>query len=276
MSAPVDPAVDPTDGMVQADPVTRVQGRGGYRENLAALSAAQKSGVNAPAYTRFVNRWAGRRLAALAGALGLTPNQVTVLSGIVSWVGILTIALVAPSPVTSVLAVLALLLGYALDSADGQLARLTGGGSVLGEWLDHVLDAVKVPGLHLAVLVAIYRFVAADDGPLLLLPLLFALVASVYFFTFILTDQLRRAHGDRRSGRPSASSGSGMLRSVVLLPTDFGVLCLSLATLPWIGAFRLLYGALLIVTVVFLLAAVRKWRNEMSVLSAHRAQGASS
>lgn len=276
MSASLDPTVDRTDGMDKAGPVTNVETRRGYRQNLASLSAAQKSGVNAPAYTRFVNRWAGRRLAALAGALGLTPNQVTVLSGIVSWVGILTIALVAPTPVTSALAVLALLLGYALDSADGQLARLTGGGSVLGEWLDHVLDAVKVPGLHLAVLVALFRFVAPVDGALLLLPLLFALVASVYFFTFILTDQLRRAHGDLRTSRPSAGSQNGMLRSLVLLPTDFGVLCLSLALLPWIGPFRIVYGALLVLTVVFLLAAVRKWRREMAVLSAHRAEGGSS
>jgi phosphatidylglycerophosphate synthase len=43
-----------------------------------------------------------------------------------------------------------LVLGYALDAADGQLARLRGGGSSLGEWLDHMIDSAKVVGPHLA------------------------------------------------------------------------------------------------------------------------------
>ena len=48
-----------------------------YRANVARLSVAQKSGTNAPAYTRFANRALGRRLAAVACIVGLTPNQVT-------------------------------------------------------------------------------------------------------------------------------------------------------------------------------------------------------
>lgn len=239
----------------------------GYRANVARLSVAQKSGMNAPAYTRFANRALGRRLAAVAELVGLTPNQVTVVSALVSWVGVLLVALVAPSPVWSTVAVLALLLGYALDSADGQLARLTHGGSPLGEWLDHVLDAVKVPGLHLAVLVSLYRFVSHDDAGLLVLPVLYTLLASVFFFGFILTDQLRRINGDRRTTARVVPFRQSLLRSAVLLPTDFGVLCLSLLLLPWVGAFRVVYLVLLCVNAAFVLVALRRWGREMQALS---------
>jgi len=35
-------------------------------------------------------------------------------------------------------------LNYVLDSVDGQVARLTGQGSAVGEWLDHSLDAIRL------------------------------------------------------------------------------------------------------------------------------------
>ena len=56
-----------------------------------------------------------------------------------------------------------LVVGYAFDAADGQLARLRGGGIIAGEWLDHMVDAIKVASLHLAVLVGLYRFDAVPD-----------------------------------------------------------------------------------------------------------------
>ena len=58
---------------------------------------------------------------------------------------------------TGVVVSLLLILGYALDSADGQLARLLGGGTPEGEWLDHVIDSAKLATIHLAVLVSLYR-----------------------------------------------------------------------------------------------------------------------
>ena len=65
------------------------------------------------------------------------------------------------------------MLGYALDSADGQLARLRGGGSLTGEWLDHVIDSFKISTLHLAVLVMAYRFFPTPTW-WLLVPLVFS------------------------------------------------------------------------------------------------------
>ncbi|MFP3386663.1 CDP-alcohol phosphatidyltransferase family protein, partial [Tritonibacter sp. SIMBA_163] len=83
--------------------------------------------------------------------------------------------------------------GYAFDSADGQLARLRGGGTPAGEWLDHVVDSIKTTALHLAVLIGWYRHYDVTDVRLLLIPIGFTLVASVFFFVQIVTDQLRRA-----------------------------------------------------------------------------------
>ena len=84
-----------------------------------------------------------------------------------------------------------LVLGYAFDAADGQLARLRGGGSLLGEWLDHMIDSVKVAALHLAVLVTLYR--NFDLDPLwFAVPIGFTVVSSVHFFGMILVDLLAR------------------------------------------------------------------------------------
>src|SRR5690606_35319105 len=97
---------------------------------------------------------------------------------------------VRPTPGVSVAVGLLLVIGYALDAADGQLARLQGSGTVAGEWLDHVVDAVKTSSLHLVVLVALVRL----DVPRawLVVPLVFQVAASVHFFTMMLNDHLRR------------------------------------------------------------------------------------
>ena len=122
-----------------------------YGSALSALATAQKSSSGAPAYSRFVNRRLGRWAAAAAWVVGATPNQVTALSAVCTFAGIALVAAVPSGALVAVAVVLLLVVGYALDSADGQLARLRGGGSPAGEWLDHVIDATKIAVLHLAV-----------------------------------------------------------------------------------------------------------------------------
>ena len=121
------------------------------------LRHAQKSAKGAPPYSLFVNRPLGRVLAAAAYQMGLTPNQVTYISAAMHLRRPLVLALAPATWPVGLLVTVMLVLGYALDSADGQLARLRGGGSLLGEWLDHMIDSVKVAALHLAVLVSLYR-----------------------------------------------------------------------------------------------------------------------
>lgn len=233
-----------------------------YREGVATLAARQKSSKGAPAYSRWVNRGMGRRLAAAANVVGLTPNAVTGLSALATFGAIGLLAAVEPTPGVSVAVGLLLVLGYALDAADGQLSRLQGTGSRAGEWLDHVVDATKTASLHLAVLVGAYRFGDVPDA-WLLLPLLWSVVSCVYFFAMTLTDQLRRAAAQREGMFMAADGTSSTWYSLAVLPTDYGVLCLALGLVAWPVVFWPVYALLGAATGGFLLLALPKWYREM-------------
>ena len=240
-----------------------------YSTSLSQLLRAQKSAQGAPAYSRFVNRPLGRRLAAAAHVAGLTPNQVTALSGLATFSGIAVIAL-APSGWWKGLVVAALLvLGYALDAADGQLARLRGGGSKAGEWLDHVVDAAKTSCLHLAVAVGAYRTFEPRPEAWLLVPLAFAAVSSTWFFTIILNDHLRRLAGTR-DVQATVSAGEARahsrLRSVLSAPVDYGVLCVLVVLLGWPAVFVWAYGALALGFTAVTAASMVVWYGQVSRL----------
>ncbi len=237
----------------------------GYRDGLRELGVHQKTAKGAPAYSRFVNRWLGRHLAALAASWGLTPNQVTTLSAAASLGGIAVVALVSPSWGGSVAAAALLCAGYALDSADGQLARLTRRGSPAGEWLDHVVDSAKIPMVHLAVLVHLYRYLDPPSGLALALPVAFTVVSVVWFSSVLLIDHLRRAASARGGPRmATASTAAPVWRSVLALPTDYGVLCVAFVLLAWQPAFLLVYGLLLLGNLAFLALALPAWYRELA------------
>lgn len=233
-------------------------------ELVAALSSAQKPAAGTPAYSRFINRRLGRYLAAAAYKLGATPNQVSAASALCSFAGIAVIALVEPTFEVAVLVTLLLVLGYALDSADGQVARLRGGGSPVGEWLDHMIDCTKIATLHLAVLIGLFRFTWFKSDLVLLIPMLYAVVGSVTFFGLILIEQLRR---NNAAAKPNPR-GESVLKSLLIVPSDYGVLCLVFITLAWPTVFLTLYGLLMAVNLLLLLAAVTKWWRELTSLDA--------
>ncbi len=235
----------------------------GYRDALDALAGHQKTSKGAPAYSRFVNRRLGRYAAAFAFTRGLTPDQVTGASAVCTFAGIAGLALARPSAGLAVVVTGALVAGYALDSADGQLARLRGGGSLAGEWLDHVLDAAKTVALHAAVLISTYRFTAGRTWTLLV-PLAYLCVASAWFFTVILTDQLRRAAVARGAAAPAPRSGAPLLRSLLALPTDYGFLCLVFLLLGTGPLFLGAYGVMLAGTALFFAAALPSWFRELA------------
>jgi phosphatidylglycerophosphate synthase len=236
--------------------------RMGFAEALEALKGRQKTSKGAPAYSLLVNRRLGRVFAASAFVLGRTPNQVTAVSALFTFSGIAVIALVEPTPLSSLAVCLLLVIGYALDAADGQLARLRGGGSVSGEWLDHVVDAVKIAAIHLAVLVNWYRFRDGSDWALLV-PLTFQVVASVMFFVVILNDQIRRAHRGTTEMLLQGEGTSSMLYSLAVAPTDYGLLCVVFALLFWQTGFFWIYTGLMVANLAFLLLALVKWYREM-------------
>ncbi|MFI6825630.1 CDP-alcohol phosphatidyltransferase family protein [Kribbella sp. NPDC050241] len=232
-------------------------------EVVGQLSRAQKPSAGTPAYSRFVNRRIGRVFAAAAFLGRRTPNQVSLASGFCSLIGIVLVATVRPSLGLALIVTALLVLGYGLDSADGQLARLRGGGSPLGEWLDHMIDAVKIVLLHSAVLISFFRFDAFSNELLLLIPLGYVCMSSVLFFGLILIDQLRRRHGVTQ--QPN-QRGDSVVKSLLIAPTDYGVLCLVFLAFGTPSLFIVLYGALLAANLVFLAAAIAKWYREMATL----------
>jgi phosphatidylglycerophosphate synthase len=243
-----------------------------YSDVVARLARAQKSNRGAAGYSRWVNRKAGRRIAAAAHLAGLTPNQVSALGSVFTFAAVASLGVFKPTIVAAVAIVVALLVGYAFDSADGQVARLRGGGSYQGEWLDHVLDALKVSTFHLAVAVMWFRFYALDHAAILLIPLGFAAVYSTFYFAIVLSDMLRRVARVGVGGSAVATSSANpqetasVLRSLVVLPNDYGVLCLVLLLAPAHRAFVVVYSLLLAANIVFLAAGTVRWMREMSSL----------
>lgn len=236
---------------------------------LGRLRSAQKSSSGAAAYSRFVNRPLGRPLAAAASVVGLTPSQVTLASAVCTFTGIALIVVLEPSWWSSLLVTLLLVLGYALDSADGQLARLTGTGSIAGEWLDHFFDALKTATIHLAVFVSWVRFF--DDPPAVLaIPLVFSAVAVTFFFGMLLADFLRRIHrlSAATPAAPKAEAAYRMspLYSLAVLPTDYGFLCLIMLTMWVHPLFVVLYGLMGLATAGALVLAAARWYRSLLAL----------
>jgi hypothetical protein len=238
--------------------------RASYRETVRRLSGAQKSSKGGQAYSVYVNRRLGRWAAAAAYLVGLTPNAITTVSACFSAAGIAVIALVSGWPVA--VAAPLLVAGHALDAADGQLARLRGGGSPAGEWFDPMVDAGKSTSLHRAVRVHLYRFTDLDHG-WLLVPMGFTVVAVTLFFAQLLNEQLRR---HRQAPAPAGTvapieRGSPVV-AVLKLPHDYGVLCWSFVLLGAPDVFLGVYTFLFAFNAGYLALALVKWYRDMSAL----------
>lgn len=239
-------------------------------EVVTRLAAAQKSNRGAAGYSRWVNRRLGRQIAALAYLTRLTPNQVSVISAVFTFSAIITLAAVRPGWAWAIAITVVLLIGYAFDSADGQLARLRGGGTPAGEWLDHVLDALKASSFHLAVVIMWFRFYHLEHPAALLIPLGFTVVSAVFFFAMILTDMLRRVGRASMGGTTVTTSSvdpnepAPILRSLIVLPNDYGVLCLCMILAPAHELFVIVYSIMFASNALFLLAGATRWFRELA------------
>lgn len=236
-----------------------------WTEIRAALANAQKSNRNAPAYSRWVNRPVGRILAATAYKLGLTPNQVTGVSAVATFAGIIAIALAEPSVFSGIVIAMLLMLGYALDSADGQLARLRGGGSLAGEWLDHVVDSIKMATIHVAIAVMWFRNLAGWPLATTLIPLTYTAQAAIWFFTIMLTEQLERMTGTK-AAREQTIGPPSRLRSILAIPSDYGFLSLTFLLLGWFTGWRVLYTVVAAYNVALLAVQLVKWYRRIKAI----------
>ncbi|MEO6503126.1 MAG: CDP-alcohol phosphatidyltransferase family protein [Jatrophihabitantaceae bacterium] len=242
------------------------------------LAGAQKSNASTPAYLRFVNRKAGGLLAAAGYALRLSPTQVTVMSSAASFSAIAVLILRDSSALTGIVVSVLLLLGYAFDSADGQLARVRGGGSKAGEWLDHVADIAKISSLHSAVAIAMLRYFELDSLLWLALPVIFLVANVTQFFGMMLRDKLTAAPlaqsaqpaqsaQSAQSAQPaqsaqsaqSATAGSSsLLVAFALQPLDHGSVALAFLVLGAHTLFLWAYGFLALCTALFAVRSLTK------------------
>ncbi|MFI6122065.1 CDP-alcohol phosphatidyltransferase family protein [Streptomyces sp. NPDC051064] len=235
---------------------------------LRELRGAQKSSKGVSLYSRYVNRPAGRLLAAGAFRVGLTPNQVTSVSALFTFAALAGVALVEPSWWLGAAVYAGLAVGFAFDSADGQLARLTGRGGPDGEWLDHVVDCAKMILVHSAVLISFHRFGSLPGEGWLLLPLGFLFVAVLTFCAGLLREQLGNAAARAAPVPEGPAAPVSRIRAVALLPADYGVFCLVFLLLGAPGAFRAGYAVLAAVHALFLVAFLVKWFRELKAFRA--------
>ena len=129
----------------------------------------------------YLNRPISTRLSARLVATGITPNQITLISFLMSLVGagFLTAGQYAFGLVGGLLVQLASI----IDGCDGEIARLKHLSSARGAWLDTVLDRYA----DLAVALAItFAYSVAHPGPL---P---AIVGTVAAFGFILASYVTK------------------------------------------------------------------------------------
>jgi phosphatidylglycerophosphate synthase len=232
-----------------------------FKENAARLRSAQKPSLGTSAYGRYVNRPLGRQVAAFSHQFGLTPNAATAISASLSAAGMVLLGLAEPTWWSGLGVALLLAAGYVMDSVDGQLARLRGGGSIRGEWLDHSIDAIKTSSLHLVVAISWFRFPPTEGRAWLLVPLAFSVVQTVTYFELIVLPFLRKS---RLVGSSTVSEHP--LRRWILLLTDYGTICWIFVLLAAQRAFMAVYTTMMLLGALTLAFALVKWWRELGAL----------
>lgn len=244
---------------------------------VTQLSAAQKTPKSTSAYIVFVNRPIGRLFAAIAFKLGATPNGVTAISGIGTYLSAIALAFFGGTYPAAFIAGLALCLFYALDSADGQLARLQGGGSLRGEWLDHVLDGGKIVLLHSAVLSVLVQSGSVPLPLALGVPIVFMLASSLLYGGGTLINELKRRipRNEDAETKPlvSAFTARDWIMSVALLAPEHGVISLLVVLLPFSSVFLPIYAAAALVTATLCVAISIKWYRDLAQADADASLG---
>lgn len=207
-----------------------------WRSFLAA--SKKKKGA---LYTRYVNRNAAIPLTYIFWKLGLHPNTVSVLGFLVTHAAIALLLTIGASMLAVIGAWFLLALGYVLDSSDGQLARVSGKTSRLGEWLDHTFDIVKIQTVNmtLSYLMIVH---AIEAGAPLMFPLTAAFLNLVaqpsHFCSAAVRSLLFPGAAVAEFG--AAGGAARLLRSVLSIG-DYGVFILLVLLLPWTEVFTILY-----------------------------------
>ncbi|MDP9142743.1 MAG: CDP-alcohol phosphatidyltransferase family protein [Pseudomonadota bacterium] len=194
-------------------------------------------------FTRWVSQRVGALLAALAFALRLTPNMVTLIGAATALAGCVAFA-VATTATDVVIAALLWQLAFAFDCADGQLARATQRQSPYGAWLDIACDHVRNAGVTLAAL----HVLLAEAS----LPATLAYAATLMYLGGLSVYLHTASSASVRSAPPLVTHGirhhaRQLIRQATDTPMVLLWLCLLQPIPPLLAAFLSLMGILLLV-----------------------------
>ncbi|MGV1034458.1 MAG: CDP-alcohol phosphatidyltransferase family protein [Microbacteriaceae bacterium] len=224
----------------------------GFRARYRALAAAQKPsrGLGTPAYTRWINRSLGRVIAALTPPY-ISATALTLIGAVLSYGATASLWLYPVNPGLGwIIPGLLLVIGYAFDSADGQISRLRGSASPFGEWLDHTLDAGRVAFIHFAAGVLCVLVLGSMSA---------AFPAAAFLVSSILILFGKQLELNLLPPGVTAHTGVSRFRGWIILPVDFGVLCLSFLLLPWPLLFVSVYMVLAGLNVLYAGLALPRW-----------------
>lgn len=227
-----------------------------FRDRFEQLRTAQKRRTGVPLYTLAINRPVGRVIAA-GSPSGITPNHLTGIGALFTFAGILALLLWGEGQPWTALVGVALIVGFFFDSADGQLARLRGGGSASGEWLDHVIDGIRIVLIHVATLTYLLRTEVIGRTEAITLCTIFVVAASATFFAGSLFEKLTTT-----AAKTTVTSASSA-RSFLMLPVDYGILCWIYLLLPFVPVFTVVYALAAAAKVVTTTALLGKWYSTL-------------
>ncbi len=162
-------------------------------------------------YTRFLARRAAR--------LGLTPNQITVVSMLVGVVA--AGAFAHGGRGAAIVGAVALQVAFALDCVDGQLARYTQSFSSFGAWLDAIFDRGKEYVVYAGLAYGAARTGASGVWALAAAALAFQVVRHAIDFSFAAARPAPRVRAPVPLGA-AAGSGAPAAGDVAVEPADAG------------------------------------------------------
>lgn len=176
--------------------------------------------------TRRFSQPLGGALAAIALVCGLSPNAVTLIGFLTAVAG--SVAFGADTSIASLVTAAALWqLAFALDCADGQLARATSRQSPFGGWLDVACDFGRTVSVSLAILASLLHRGEVWNAAAYVAAFSLMTGSAVYLFTAINTTV--------RSAPELALTGwKHQIRQLIRAATDTPVTLLALCAMrPW-------------------------------------------
>jgi len=195
----------------------------GFKSNYKELANTQKNASGTPAYTLFVNRGLGRVLASYLVTQNASPNTITLVSFAMTISAFLSVFWVENVVfLHSLIIVILLILAFGLDSADGQMARLLKIQSAKGEWLDHTLDAIKIPMGHGVAMFIIMKHNDVNSKWLIFYLAVICLHGSLLLGGLLYGKLIAKKE---IQAQPHINS-SILVRSILTLPLDYGTFIL--------------------------------------------------